>query len=124
MSMVRQRRRASELPCPLAEQDQHDDLVEADLHRGGHGTQTSYVLRNLTLLDRRPLSDPHAGPAGGLLDRKTSAFSGFADAVTEHATPDHTTLLGEVGRRKGREHLTRIAHILITPAGPACQASR
>ena len=114
MSMVRQRRRASELPCPLAEQDQHDDLVEADLHRGGHGTQTSYVLRNLTLLDRRPLSDPHAGPAGGLLDRKTSAFSGFADAVTEHATPDHTTLLGEwEGGRDGNILLELLIYSLL-----------
>ena len=114
MSKARQRRATSDLPRPPAEKNQRDDLVEPDPHGGGHGTQPAYLLGDTALLDGRPFGDLHAGPAGGVRDGKTGALAGFADAMTEHAAPDHTALLGEVGRRKGGKHLFLCAHILIT----------
>ena len=70
MSTERQRAPRLQLPRIPAEQDQHGDLVEADLHGAGHGPQPVDVLRNIALLDGRPFGNLHAGQAGALLDGK------------------------------------------------------
>ena len=68
MSTERQRAPRLQFPRIPAEQDQHGDLVETDLHGTGHGPQSIDVLRDIAFLDGRPFGDLHAGQAGGLLD--------------------------------------------------------
>ena len=70
MSTERQRAPRFQLPRIPAEQDQHGDLVEADLDSAGHGPQPVDVLRNIALLESRPFGNLHAGQAGALLDGK------------------------------------------------------
>ena len=60
-----------QLPGRPAEQNQVADLIEADLHRVGHGPQPACVLGHGTLLDGRPLRSSHAGQASGFLEGQT-----------------------------------------------------
>ena len=80
---------ASPSGCPglLAEINQQDNMIEADLERGGHGTETVGIGRDVAGFDRRPFGGLHAGQPGRFFQGTADGFAALPDHSAEDLPP-------------------------------------